>query len=288
MKVSLLLQGRLGNNLFQLSFLKYSLEKFIQKRQVKIFCTKEQIENLKQVLKEDSKLAKLIQNSEINIWETYKPNFKMRIQRLIAKNIPKTNSFLISNVLNDELVSSKEFNYKGFLKKKRILIDGYFQYGDFIKSIDWDKEFKKINLELNNRICMHIRRSDTFSNGHLLKFHCSKSYGYYDDCLNIFSNKLNIEKNKLPIDIYTDNKLWCEKVFNGFSNLNITSKDMISDFLNMQNYRYYIISNSTFAYFPCLASNNSKSNLITIIPTLWSNCKTIYEVGLIQDDWIDI
>ena len=81
-------QGRLGNNLFQLSS-KYSLEKFIQKIG-KNLCTKEQIENLKQVLKEDSKLAKLFKTQKI--FETIN-NFKMRIQRLIAKISAKTNSF---------------------------------------------------------------------------------------------------------------------------------------------------------------------------------------------------
>lgn len=291
MRIILLLQGRLGNNLFQIAFLKYISDNFITEENIHIYGTEDQINQLNSVLRNDSSLLKIIKNSKINIWKFYNPNIKMRFQRYISKNRKKFFEIplpFINTVLNDSIISNKEFNLDKFAHNREILIDGYFQFGRYINDINWSEEFIKSSSENKDRICMHIRRSDTFTKGHLLNFHCSKSFGYYNDCLSIFSNKLNIKKNKLPIDIFTDNKNWCENIFQGFSDLKIISSDVTADFLNMQNYNYYIISNSTFSYFPCLASFKKNLSIFTIIPTLWSNGMTVCETELIQNNWIDI
>ena len=209
----------------------------------------------------------------------------MRIERKIAK-ISNLDFPFLSKFINDK-------NYLNIFKnlnhKKRLLIDGYFQFGASIDGIPWEEQFKFDLKSKNERLCLHIRRSDTFTNSKLLEFHKTPSYSFYNNALSIFSRRFNIEQELIPIDIYTDNKEWCKKVFQGMGDIKFCSTESpTKDFISMMNYKNYIISNSTFAFFPALVSNIIYKNNFTIHPTIWSNGKTYKELLLSQNNWIDI
>lgn len=285
MTINLLLQGRLGNNLFQLASLLRFKSHLQKNRCINIYISKNQLQNLNAVLNKNSCLFDLIKSNNLKIWEGYKPNLKMRLERKISK-ISNLDFPLLSKCINDENYLNK---FQNLNHKKRLLIDGYFQFGASIDGIPWEEQFNFDLKSKNERLCLHVRRSDTFTNSKLLKIHKTPSYSFYNNALSIFSRRFNIKYELIPIDIYTDNKEWCKKVFKGMGDIKFCSTESpTEDFISMMNYKNYIISNSTFAFFPALVSNIIYKKNFTIHPTIWSNGKTFKELSLSKNNWIDI
>lgn len=286
MEINLLLNGRMGNNLFQLASLYEIKKNLFRNHKIKIYLTENQLNDLKSILNPNSTIYEILKTANLNIWNEYLPNYKMRLEREIV-NLTNLKIPFLSKCINDK-------NFIDFLGKKNfkkdILIDGYFQFGQATKNIEWNKQFNcKVNNDNKDRICLHIRRTDTFKNAILINTHCSPSYGYYIDCLNIASRRYDIDSNELPLDIYSDNEDWCKKVFQGMKNVNYcSSNSSTTDFIKMINYKKYIISNSTFSYFATNASDMISKNELTICPVLWSNGKTYEELSLLKENWITI
>ena len=277
------LKGGFGNQLFQLSFANYLKE------------------NGYKVLINTFLLN--IENSDTNR-QLVLPlsNFNLKSQNLISKIVFYTNhklettglirrSFLHSYFKNFKYTKADSFSFD--TQSKVIYFNDYWKdmiYADFSKDFILNSLKKNQDItdglnENNNKVLIHVRRTDFLENGWNL------NEDFYKKSLNIMNDKLD----SFEYDIFTDDESWIKKkkIFlnakNIFSQKNFTNKkeeidDILKTFGKMLQYKHFIVGNSTFAFWAAFIKSDNES--ICIVPKPWF--KNHSHPVLKKEDWITV
>ncbi|RPG17957.1 MAG: hypothetical protein CBC84_001800 [Pelagibacteraceae bacterium TMED124] len=141
---------------------------------------------------------------------------------------------------------------EGIFQSERYLIDTNKVLNEFIKI---NPKKRKQNKTGNNTCILNIRGGEYKRHKDLI---LPKSYW-----INGMKNMKNI-CNSIEFKIVTDDEKYAEKLL---PDVEILKGDISNDFLYIQEAKYIIVSNSSFAYFPI---NLGKKPILTIAPLLWS------------------
>jgi len=239
--ISVLLQGGLGNQLFQVAAAA-SIAKDI---------------NTDICLSPNNHTLNLQGNSVIS----YKTNVFSKI------------NFVDSNLILKrlELYNEVSFSYKKIIKKDNLLLNGYFQSEKYfasqkehIKLLYSETEYIKNYIEENynyidfkNSASIHVRRGDYLK---FPKIHPTCDLEYYKYCIN------NLEKYDNLL-IFSDDINWCKK---NLKYNNITFIENEPDYIDlylMSRCRDNIIANSSFSWWAAWLNNNSDKKVFC--PSIW-------------------
>lgn len=293
--------GGLGNQLFQYSFAyalskKNSCEIILDKR----FFEKDFLEKNKRFTPQKFhlnlfKLKKIYKKKNyLNKKQISKINFlqKKQINRLI-----RLFPFFYINIGNDTKYLKETRNKfklinKNLISKKNIYLDGYWQssmyFSEFKEELSniftkknnhIDHLLKKIQFKKQNSIAIHIRRGDysktnsSFSNLYLLDLE------YYNNAIKYYLNKV-----ENPVFyIFSNDFKWAKNSFANIKNIIYVNEEReFSDFDEFQaliNFKYFIIANSTFSWWPAYLSKSKDK--IVISPKRWFGNKDI-----IPSNWL--
>ena len=273
----IMLNGRLGNNLFQIA----SGYGIAMKYKMNLFLTFDE-------------------NESYNISKAYVYRdsiFKNKNLLFLNKNLINFNNINIYSEMNDEnnhMVCNnniiKDLDSNGIAIKDTV-INGYLQNEKYFKDYKQDiiemfknEDINKLLLEHypNIKECcfIHIRRGDYVDNKPLL-IDCDK---YYRNAIN---HMLSIN-NMMQFIILSDDIMYC-KTYHILDNINkiyIENIDALSSLYLMGLTKYGITSNSTFSWWGGYL--NQTPDKVIIMPRIWWNnnnkpCDIYFEGALVFD-----
>jgi hypothetical protein len=185
------------------------------------------------------------------------------------------------------------------LKEKRWYLDGYWQSEKYFK--DYRKEilsifnFKKLeNLDINKKfiknitskksVCVNVRRKDFIK--HLE--HDVVNIEYYKKAIKTYKSLIG---RNFDIYVFSDDLVWCKKNFLFFNKVNYVEHDLAGrKFFNylylMTKFKYFIIPNSTFAWWAAWLSKERDKKIIA--PKKWSGLLDESQVDIVPHSWIKI
>jgi hypothetical protein len=137
-------------------------------------------------------------------------------------------------------------------------------------------------IDSKESLCMFIRRADIASK----KFHGAVDVEYYTRAVNHLAARKNIEK----VYIFSDDIAWCKEHISVpfdtmFVDNQYAGKKWEDHMALMQHCKHFIISNSTFAWWPAwLAAYPDK---IVVAPKQWFN-GNIDTKDLIPPEWVRV
>ena len=194
---------------------------------------------------------------------------------------------------------STEFSIIPLLTDKGLYINGYLQSPKYFGNTIIQEEIKELfkpsettmcniqsryNLLLKNKdriVVVHARRTDYLKNQHIINFHGPLSIDYYNEAIKKISNEI---KDPIFILASDDLSFW-GSVINELPQLNnrniyiLDDDNEISTLALLQQFKYYIIANSTFSWWAAWLSKDTKK---VIAPSKWfgptgpQNYKDIY------------
>lgn len=275
-KIYVLIKGGLGNQLFQ-----YALALTLKKKHggdIILIRNITHINNTPRELKLnflDSKISKI--NTMINLLFFYFIKLPFFIQRITEKN---------------------GFKYEKInIKKKSIFINGYWQSFKYFEH-DFDLIDQSIfaNIQLNENYnkfkqiivsnvsaALHIRRGDYVTNKNANSFHGLLDLSYYELAIKTLNQKFD----NLKYFIFSDDIAWCKKNFNSknYIFIDLEFPDEVQEIKLMSMCSHFIISNSTFSWWPAFISK--KENKQVVCPKKWTTKQNDYS-DLIPQEWIKI
>jgi len=184
-------------------------------------------------------------------------------------------------------------------KSINLYLDGYWQSEkyfidykkDILKIFNFDnlkKESKNISffksINIGNSVCLNVRRSDFLNNPE----HNTVDINYYKKAIDLIEKKINSELNYY---IFSDDIDWCKKNFNFLKKKFIidhsfAGKKFINYLYLMTNFKFYIIPNSTFAWWGAWLSQIDEK--LVIAPQKWSGLYDNDKIDIVPDDWIKL
>ena len=277
------IKGGFGNQLFQLSFANY-----LKENGYKVFINTYLLN---------------IQNSDTHR-QLVLPlsNFNFKSQGLISKLLFYINhklettelvrsSFLYSYFKNFKYTKADSFSVDN--KSKVIYFNDYWKdmiYADFSKDFILNSLQKNQDItdglnKNNNKVLIHVRRTDFLLNGWNL------NEDFYKKSLKILNEKLD----SFDYDIFTDDKNWVKEkniflnaknVFTqkNFSNKEEEKNDILKTFGRMLQYKHFIVGNSTFAFWAAFIKSDAES--ICIVPDPWFRNHS--HPVLKKEEWITV
>ena len=259
--------------------------------------------------------TKLLLDTSYLLDRTPRENFVFRDYDLdifkLDSNIYKGNinqkPFMLKKYFNSLVPDKYKFYYKEryFEYNRQVVnftnpnlyLEGYWQSpkyfiefekeirNSFIYNIEFDNNIKQMNDKIlsNESICINVRRGDFVNND----FHGTMGVNYYLKSLNYLKLKTNLN---FKIFVFSDDIDWCEKNLKfefetEFVDHSYKGKKFSSYLYLMQSCKYFIIPNSSFAWWAAYLSEfNDK---IVIAPEKWFN-NDIDTSDLIPNSWIRI
>ena len=275
-----LANGRLGNQLFQYSF-------------------------LNTISKEDEKILTVNMEQFIDKFDTNNPKFKhFRIDKYgkyFIRNFFKpflmicARFKLIGYVSQDKINTSTPSTFtatKGFLPIS-LVETNYFQSEKFFDKdkVDFkikDKYVKEAGSFLTKvpdqytKIFIHVRRGDYIIESYLGHKGIDLPKSYFEEAIKEICK--NIEK---PFFVFlSDDTSFVETSFQHIENKIISKNDMATDLSIMSLTEYGIASNSSFSWWGAYMMQNRKK---VIFPKYWFGWKSKVESHTdIQPDWADV
>lgn len=231
--VNLLLQGRIGNRIFQL---------FTALKYCKMYNKYLKCYNIKPLEYESDIFNKIIINKECNIYDIDKKYHVISDKK--------------NNIYN-------EININKYINKYNVIFDGYFQN---INNIEKYSLYLNLNYysPLKNIIGIHLRRGD-----YIKKNKTYVNYTFYQS----YNQALLISKSlnkKFNILIFTDDIEYCKIEIDSYkkniNNIKIFIGNDKDSFENMMRLEYLVLSNSTFSW---MAAYLSKNLLLGVMPDKW-------------------
>ena len=171
------------------------------------------------------------------------------------------------------------------LSSPGIYLNGYFQSSKYFYDTETENEIKKlfeptdsmlnvINQKyehlLSNKdrvIVVHARRTDYLRNQDIINFHGPLSIEYYKKAIKQVSDNI---KNPIFLLASDDPTFWnsvineCEELRN--NNYILNDENEINTLVLLQQFKYFIIANSTFSWWCAWLSNNPE---LVIAPSKW-------------------
>lgn len=259
MAIHLLLNGNLGNQLFQL-YAAYHLSYISGDKNIYICHSRVNFRK-----NHTNVLDTVILLNKFNVNVKYKRSLllKFRIVKLFST---LAFPFFISD--------NCTFIKNGYLKKSNnYYLDGYFNnFIDFQNKLKKQtllkfKSFFKSSILNNNRIddlTLHIRGTDFVNLG----WDSIAGIEYYKSAISKMEKLINSQK---IINVVTDDIAYAKNLLNSLSKdykFNFISNSPVEDFIFLRNSNFLISSPSTFAFWAIILGLNPSKRYI--IPSMWS------------------
>ena len=270
----ILLQGGLGNQLFQVAagtFLKENLGKEV------VF----DATLLTRVPKEMR-----LRNVEVE-WLIESSDFK-------NSNILTLSGVLLDRYFNKLILKEENLNDKIIerITSKTKILNGYFQIHEYVDKswtklgpniLDKIKQNSKKNNSGVNYVAVHFRGGDYLSDELTRQTHGVTGLNYFTEGVKRLTEELNLEK----VIFVTDTPEFLKEKIEKFKNLDITissSKNIYEDLALIANSSGVVMSNSTFSWWGAYIANKISDARI-IAPTPWFTGKIEEPQFLIPNHW---
>ena len=259
-KIMIGLSGGVGNQLSQIAYALYIQSNFD-----------------KQVLLDFSKLKRSPHSSKADII--------VNLEKLFGYNYKAS---LLDGIFAKKYMEIQFVDSPSFLEAKNIRprkLTGYFQhfkYGEKVReqivsclNEDLLCAVDKYRVDCNpNAIGVHFRGGDYFMNLEHNKKFGVVDLGYFQRAIDFICSKRNFERNKIQVDIITDDQNAAELLFKSINlKKNYICSDWYNDFCMIGAYENFIIPNSTFSWWSRFFLD--RKEYITTMPNSWS--KTLDE-----------
>jgi hypothetical protein len=308
--IFVLLQGGLGNQLFQYSFAKSLLGNPYSQVTLDLSALQEDVyldqtsvrqfsldRALFPILEKNALSSEELRN--LRIWNS----LRTKPWKLLRKGYIKVlRTKLVQMSRGTTVISERDWNKGRFTRimYSNIVLDGFWQKLAYPLSIESSlraefrdrtrccKSVPSIETKVKSQaaLAVHIRRGDYASNPNALKFHGLLSADYFNNAIKEVISTHLVE----VIYVFSDDAEWCKKnltfdsrlVFFADTFKNICDLDELAI---MSACTYFIISNSTFSWWAAWLSNVNAKNVIA--PAQWfadeiANLKT---VNLVPGGW---
>lgn len=265
-KIIILLEGGLGNQMFQVAFGSI-------------------------IAKKNNSILTIDRSNFVNNLNRKDYSFRvfgLDVFKIKYNNYNKKSPFniLFNKFCENKTYTEPSFNFdsEALKLRKPICIKGYFQsykyfegYEDLVRNIfkfPKDKIGKKNNELLNdikksNSVSIHIRRGDYVNNNKTNKVHGTCSLEYY---INAIKNITDNNNDRFTLFFFSDDIDWVKEKFinidynKTFVSNNTNDKSWIDMFL-MSSCNHNVIANSSFSFWG--AWLNSNLNKKVIAPKRW-------------------
>ncbi|MBU4289010.1 MAG: alpha-1,2-fucosyltransferase [Proteobacteria bacterium] len=187
------------------------------------------------------------------------------------------------------LKSSKDVYLEGYWQSER-----YFKYiediicREFTVKIKPDAINERTTEHINtvNAVSLHIRRVDYISNAAIYQFHGTCTLAYYQQAVEIISQKVSSPH----FFVFSDDILWAkENLMLTYPTIFISHNNATKDFEDLRlmiQCKHHIIANSSFSWWGAWLNNNPDK--IVIAPKKWFNDESIDTKDLLPEEWIRI
>jgi hypothetical protein len=286
--ITVFLQGRLGNNLFQYAAARHLAIK--NNTSVRLILPAF-------ILKDDKMLPNVAYLRSFNIEAEVPSRVFLILCRkascLLGKDLPP--------------LRGKYYQEKGFgfdpdvlYLKDGAYIKGYFQSEKYFKDIEQtirddlrftfcalDKPTMEYEKRIigSNSVCLSVRRTDFLK----LKLFNVCNMHYYDKAIQYMKEHLDSPR----FFIFSDDIEWCQRNMNidnsDFVDLRASTMQPINGLRLMTLCKHFIIANSTFSWWGAWLSSNAEKNVIA--PNRWFNDEVMNAQALrhtIPGNWIRI
>ena len=295
-----MVQGRLGNQMFQYAFLRALQEKGYDHEINLCFDFVNAVNGFENGLKD----FKVVDYKSTN-------QFGLSLSQKIIKKI--NYSFLRRNRKTEieeqkyEMSKIRLLNNAGFFwlsqgyyefkkcKKKNKEAIGYFESAKYFENIkekireEFTPRYDKLEknqflynlIENSESVCITIRRGDFLSKEHKSRFYvCTEDY---------FKRGIEYMQKHLKhprFFVFSDDVEWCKKNMNFPENTEFEDgTDPVWEKLRlMYSCKHFIISNSTFSWWAQYLSRNEEK--IVVAPSRWRNGEC--NLGIYQDNWVKL
>lgn len=308
--VFVLLQGGLGNQLFQYSFAKSLLGNLYSEVTLDLSALQVDVHldgtsfrqfsldrALFPVSEENALSSEELRN--LRIWNS----LRIKPWKLLRKGYIKVlRTKLVQTSRGTTIISEREWD-KGRIARmvyRNIVLDGFWQKLAYPLSIE-----SSLRAELRDRtrccksvsgletkvrsqaaLAVHIRRGDYASNPNALNFHGLLSADYFNDAIAEVTSTHSVE----VIYVFSDDTEWCKANLTFDSRLVFvadTFKDIcdLDELAIMSACTYFIISNSTFSWWAAWLSNVKGENVIAPTPWFADKAANLKTVNLVPGEW---
>lgn len=280
MKISILVYGGLGNQLFQIAF-GQSLKLSYKNLDID-YINFTEFAKTKRVWELDYLKIKPVKISKIKLSSIF---LKRKINSNLNKLWPKLNFLGII----DEYKYNLDSNF--FDIKKKFIFDGYWQseryfskHGEDIKRF-LNSPFKSIKNK-NEKVAVHIRLGDYLSTPQGRSNHLVCDFDWYKKAISYLKDV----NNNFKFTIFSDEIDFVKKEFQYLSNVDIYNSDYTKnayeDLYKMASFDHFIISNSSYSWWASYLGEKENSKIIA--PNYWfKNIKT-KELPICRSNWIFI
>jgi len=231
--------------------------------------------------------------SKKDLLKVFQFNKKYKIRNLISIFLDKIN-FLVFRE-RKRTFEERFLNLKG----KIWYLDGYWQSEKYfnnvrkellnifnfnsLKKLEKNKKFLK-NILSKKSVCVNVRRADFIN----IPEHDVLNIEYYKKAIEILKKFIG---DDYEIFIFSDDLHWCKKNFLFFSKANyvehkLAGKKFYNYLYLMSNFKYFIIPNSSFAWWAAWLSQFDNKKIIA--PKKWSGLVDEDKVDIVPDSWIKI
>jgi hypothetical protein len=282
--INVILEGCLGNNLFQYAAGKHLAVK--NKTTIRLI-------TYRHVNRHDILGRKAI--NQLSAFTIEPLSYAVMIHQAIGKRLGIQRSFHENRVYKEK---SWGFHPEALELKDGVYLDGYFQSEKYFKSIEhiirnnlrfkWDAFGKegaiyKDQISNLNSVGLHVRRGDYLK----LKLHNVCNIRYYIKSIAYMQDQLVSPH----FFIFSDDLEWCHENLHisncTFVDIQAAKKDPIIDFQLMSLCKHNIISNSTFSWWAAWLNNNHEK--VVVSPNRWFNDEQM-NVQALQDtipaEWV--
>ena len=279
----LLLQGGLGNQLFQVSAGLYLGQVLGQKV---IFDSTLLTMVPKKIRLRDLEVGWLLDSKEL-IKGSWTTAFFMVGERSFSKF---TNKNLFSKFISREINSNddilKNLNYSGKI------LSGYFQNYQYAEA-SWSQLQDKVQSRLVSEIpeefksmkyiAIHIRAGDYLSNDSTRQIMGLTGFNYFKQALEILRKSLNIKNLVIVTDTPCHVSQNIEE-FKGFKTKVVSSENIYTDLSIISRAKGVVMSNSSFSWWGAFIADKTLSAQI-VAPKPWFNGKITEPKELIPKHW---
>ena len=276
------LQGGLGNQLFQYAFgralsLKHNKSVFFEKsfKQHSIFGITKRYYALDVFTIE----AKILEENNLHKITSAIKRILQKIFHIQWRGLEK------SFVFDEKMLGVKDGYFDGYWQSYKYFqeIESVIKHELVLKEVSPEIGQLADKIEKEKSLAIHVRRGDFVNN----KKHEVVKNDYYQKALQIIESKNTIEH----VYVFSDDIDWCEKELHfdyptTFVSSVYEGKHGEGHLYLMSKCQYFIIPNSTFAWWGAWLSNRKEK--IVVAPKVWRNDIFIETDDLLPQDWINI
>ena len=201
-----------------------------------------------------------------------------------------SNKYLFDNgeIVNPEL-STTDLYLDGYwqtdhyFKKYESAIREMFKVRDVLDTTEYNRLLSEIKC--TNSVCLNVRRGDFVGSA----VHDVIGPNYYKNAIELLISSIGTD---FRLYVFSDDVKWCSNNLNlhhstFFVGHEYAGRKFGSYLHLMMQFKYYIIPNSTFAWWAAWLSDKAE-NKIVIAPNKWTNTEDFFQKNIVPDSWITL